>query len=313
MSSISYFISRVLQIIPTFLIVMVIIFLLVRALPGDPAIAMADAKATTEQLEQIRQRLGLNEPIWVQFGYFVKNTLTGNLGDSILLKAPVTEVIFERLPASGFLALYAVLFSLLIAGPLAFVAALNRNKWLDVTIRSVFQIGLSTPVFYIGLLLLTFLAAKMRWFPVGGYGVTFWEHMYHLLLPALTVALYTSAIIMRNLRSSVIEVMDAEYVQFARAKGLPEHVILGRHILRNALISTVTLLGLSIGNLMSGTLVTETVFAVPGVGRLMLDAIFARDYPLIQGLTLTFAVLVSIIFLLTDMVQAMLDPRLRVS
>ncbi len=137
--------------------------------------------------------------------------------------------------------------------------------------------------------------------------------MYHLLLPALTVALYTSAIIMRNLRSSVIEVVDAEYVQFARAKGLPERIILGRHVLRNALISTVTLLGLSIGNLMSGTLVTETVFAVPGVGRLMLDAIFARDYPLIQGLTLTFAVLVSIIFLLTDLIQAWLDPRLRVA
>ncbi|WP_424984275.1 ABC transporter permease [Maritalea sp. S77] len=313
MSTISYFFSRLLQIIPTFLIVMVIIFLLVRALPGDPAIAMADAKATAEQLEQIRQRLGLDQPLWVQFGIFVKNVFTGNLGDSILLKAPVTQVIIERLPASGFLTLYAVLFSLLIAGPLAFVAALNRNSWVDTSIRSIFQVGLSTPVFYIGLLLLTFLAARMRWFPVGGYGTTFLEHMYHLLLPALTVALYTSAIIMRNLRSSVIEVVDAEYVQFARAKGLPERIILGRHVLRNALISTVTLLGLSIGNLMSGTLVTETVFAVPGVGRLMLDAIFARDYPLIQGLTLTFAVLVSIIFLLTDMIQAWLDPRLRVA
>ncbi len=148
MSSLSYFLSRLLQIIPTFLIVMVIIFLLVRALPGDPAIAMADAKATAEQLEQIRERLGLKEPIWVQFAYFVKNVFTGNLGDSILMKAPVTEVILERLPASGFLALYAVLFSLLIAGPLAFVAALNRNGWIDVGIRSVFQIGLSTPVFF---------------------------------------------------------------------------------------------------------------------------------------------------------------------
>lgn len=313
MSSISYFFSRLLQIIPTFLIVMVIIFLLVRALPGDPAIAMADAKATSAQLDQIRERLGLDQPIWVQFAFFVKNVFTGNLGNSILLKAPVTEVILERLPTSGFLALYAVVFSLAIAGPLAFVAALNRNGWIDVGIRSLFQIGLSTPVFYIGLLLLTFLAAQLRWFPVGGYGTNFFEHMYHLALPALTVALYTSAIIMRNLRSAVIEVVDAEYVQFARAKGLPEHVILGRHVLRNALISTVTLLGLSIGNLMSGTLVTETVFAVPGVGRLMLDAIFARDYPLIQGLTLTFAILVSMIFLLTDMVQAMLDPRLRVA
>ena len=292
---------------------MVIIFLLVRLLPGDPAIAMADAKATEAQLELLREKLGLNEPLWTQFYFFVRNVSTGDLGQSILLKAPVMTVILERLPVTVFLTLYAVLFSLIIAGPLAAVAALNKNKRADIIIRGVFQIGLSTPVFYIGLLLLTFLAAFLRWFPVGGYGQTFWEHMYHLLLPALTVALYTSAIIMRNLRSSIIEVIDAEYVQFARAKGLSEGVILGRHVLRNALVSTVTLLGLSIGNLMSGTLVTETVFAVPGVGRLMLDAIFARDYPLIQGLTLTFAVLVSIVFLLTDLIQSWLDPRLRPS
>ncbi len=313
MSSLSYLVSRLLQIIPTFLLVMVVIFLLVRMLPGDPAIAMADAKATEAQLELIRQKLGLNEPLVMQFLYFVRNTLTGDMGTSILLKAPVSEVILERIPVTAFLTVYAVCLSVLIAGPLAFVAALNKNGSLDIAIRSGFQVGLSTPVFYIGLLLLTFLAAGLRLFPVGGYGATFLQHLHHLMLPALTVALYTSAIIMRNLRSAVIEVLDAEYVQFARSKGLSRSVILGRHVLRNALISTVTLLGLSIGNLMSGTLVTETVFAVPGLGRLMLEAIFARDYPLIQGLTLTFAVMVSLVFLLTDMVQAWLDPRLRLS
>ncbi|KLN59517.1 ABC transporter permease [Kiloniella spongiae] len=313
MSSITYLLSRLLQMIPTFFLVMIIIFLLVRLLPGDPAIAMAEAKATEAQIEILRERMGLNEPLWTQFFIFVRNVLTGDLGQSILLKAPVATVIIERLPVTAFLTIYAVLFSIIIAGPLAAIAALNKNKRADILIRGVFQIGLSTPVFYIGLLLLTFLAAFLRWFPVGGYGQTFWEHMYHLLLPALTVALYTSAIIMRNLRSSIIEVIDAEYVQFARAKGLSEGLILWRHVLRNALVSTVTLLGLSIGNLMSGTLVTETVFAVPGVGRLMLEAIFARDYPLIQGLTLTFAVLVSIVFLLTDMIQSWLDPRLRPS
>ncbi|GHB42779.1 peptide ABC transporter permease [Pseudovibrio japonicus] len=313
MSSLSYLVSRLLQIIPTFLLVMVVIFLLVRMLPGDPAIAMADAKATEAQLELIRQKLGLNEPFFMQFFYFVKNTLSGDMGTSILLKAPVLDVIIERIPVTAFLTLYAVGLSILIAGPLAFVAALNKNGMLDIAIRSSFQVGLSTPVFYIGLLLLTFLAASLRLFPVGGYGTTFLEHLHHLMLPALTVALYTSAIIMRNLRSAVIEVLDAEYVQFARSKGLSRSVVLGRHVLRNALISTVTLLGLSIGALMSGTLVTETVFAVPGLGRLMLEAIFARDYPLIQGLTLTFAVMVSLVFLFTDMVQAWLDPRLRLS
>ncbi len=313
MSSLSYLVSRLMQIIPTFLLVMVVIFLLVRMLPGDPAIAMADAKATEAQLELIRQKLGLNEPLVMQFLYFVKNTLSGDMGTSILLKAPVLEVIAERIPVTAFLTLYAVCLSILIAGPLAFVAALNKNGGLDIAIRTGFQIGLSTPVFYIGLLLLTFLAASLGLFPVGGYGATFLQRLHHLILPALTVALYTSAIIMRNLRSAVIEVLDADYVQFARSKGLSRSVILGRHVLRNAMISTVTLLGLSIGALMSGTLVTETVFAVPGLGRLMLEAIFARDYPLIQGLTLTFAVMVSLVFLFTDMVQAWLDPRLRLS
>ncbi len=313
MAILFYILKRLALMVPTFFLVMVIIFLLVRFLPGDPAIALAGDRASDADLAAIRDRLGLNEPMLVQFWLFLKNVLHGDLGRSIMMRAPVTEVVFARLPTTLFLAVYAVALSLLIAGPLAFVAALNRGRWIDSTIRSLFQVGLSMPVFYIGLVLLTFLAAQARWFPVGGYGAGLLDHLYHLFLPSMTVALYTSAIIMRNLRAAIIEVLDAEYVQFARAKGLPDRLILGRHVLRNALISTVTLLGLSIGNLMSGTLVTETVFAVPGLGRLMLEAIFARDYPLIQGLTLTFAVLVSLVFLLTDLFQSSLDPRMRLS
>jgi len=311
MSSLSYILKRLLMMVPTFFLVMVIIFLLVRLLPGDPAIAMAGDRASDADIQAIRERLGLTEPMLVQFWLFLSNTLQGDLGRSILMRTDVLDVIADRLPITVFLTVYSVVLSLLIAGPLAFVAALNRGRWPDAVIRTVFQIGLSMPVFYIGLVLLTFLAAQMRLFPVGGYGDTFGERLYHLFLPSVTVALYTSAIIMRNLRSAIIEVLDAEYVQFARAKGLPSRLVLGRHVLRNALISTVTLLGLSIGNLMSGTLVTETVFAVPGMGRLMLEAIFARDYPLIQGLTLTFAVLVSVVFLMTDLFQSRLDPRMR--
>ncbi|MEI2684823.1 MAG: ABC transporter permease [Cypionkella sp.] len=313
MISLRYIFTRLLWMIPTFFLVMIIIFFLVRLLPGDPAIAIAGDKASNAELDAIRQKLGLDRSLVTQFWFFFTSTLQGNLGQSILLKKPVLDAIMDRFPATLFLTIYTVLMSVCIAGPLAFVAALNRNRWPDTLIRSVFQIGLSMPVFYIGLLLMTFLGGYLRLFAVGGYGSNWQEHFSHLFLPAFTVALYTSAIIMRNLRSSVIEVLDAEYVQFARAKGLPSQVILGRHVLRNALISTVTLLGLSIGNLISGTLVTETVFAVPGVGRLMLEAIFARDYPLIQGLTLTFAVLVSVVFLLTDIFQSMLDPRMRLS
>jgi peptide/nickel transport system permease protein len=272
---------------------------------------MADAKATDAQLEIVRQSLGLDQPLPIQFAIFLRHTLSGNLGQSILMKQPVLDVIISRLPATAFLTIYSVALAMLIAGPLAFISAIKHDRPADLAIRSIFQVGLSSPVFYVGLVLLTVLAAKLRWFPVGGYGTSFLDRLYHLILPALTVAFYTSAIILRNLRASLIEVLDAEFVQFARAKGLSPRIILTRHVLRNALISTVTLLGLSIGNLMSGTLITETVFAVPGVGRLMLEAIFARDYPLIQGLTLVFCVIVSIVFLLTDMVQTWLDPRLR--
>lgn len=313
MAPLRYLLNRLLLLVPTFLLVMVIIFLLVRLLPGDPAIALLGDKASDAELAAFRERLGLNAPLATQFMLFVSSVLSGNLGSSLMLRAPVWDVILSRLPATIFLTVYSVSLAVLIAGPLAFVAALNRGRWPDTVIRAVFQVGLSMPVFYIGLLLLTFLAAQLRLFPVGGYGKGPADNLYHLFLPAMTVALYTSAILMRNLRAAIIEVLDAEYVQFARAKGLPLRLVLGRHVLRNALISTITLLGLSIGNLMSGTLVTETVFGVPGVGRLMLDAIFGRDYALIQGLTLTFAVLVTLVFLMTDLIQSWLDPRLRLS
>lgn len=303
--------TRLALMIPTFMLVMVIIFLLVRLLPGDPAIAMAGDRASDAELAALRERLGLDQPLIIQFWQFVTQTLSGHLGQSILMRAPVLSVIADRLPVTLALTVLAVGLSVIIAGPLAFVAALNRGRWPDAAIRGVFQVGLSMPVFYVGLILLTFLAARWRLFPVGGAGTGVTGQLYHLFLPAMAIALYTSAIILRNLRSAIIEVLDAEYVEFARAKGLPRGVVLGRHVLRNAMISTVTLLGLSIGNLMSGTLVTETVFAVPGLGRLMLEAIYARDYPLIQGLTLTFAILVSVVFLLTDLFQNWLDPRMR--
>jgi peptide/nickel transport system permease protein len=190
------------------------------------------------------------------------------------------------------------------------VSALKHDTPLDSTIRTGFQIGLSMPVFYIGIVLLTFFAAKLHWFPVGGFGQTFGEDLYHLFLPAVTLALSLSAVLMRNLRNSIIEVLTADYVDFARAKGLRNRLVLFRHVLRNALIPTVALFGLNIGTLLGGAVITETVFAIPGVGRLLIDSIYGRDYPVIQGLTLALALLVSLIFLVTDMVQAALDPRI---
>ena len=309
----SYILVRVLQVIPTFFVVMALVFVMVRLLPGDPTSAILGERATEELIARANKELGLDKPVIVQFGIFVQRFFQGDLGESINLKVPVFRLILERMPVTLFLTLYAAILAVALAVPLAFVAALRKDSLTDAVIRGVFQIGLSMPVFYIGLQLLTVLAARLRLFPVGGYGEGFWEHLRYLFLPALTLGFNLAAILMRNLRASILEVLQSEYVDFARAKGLPSSLILGRHVLRNAVISTVTLFGLNIGGLIGGAVITESVFAIPGVGRLMVESIFGRDYPVIQGLTLAFAVLVSLTFILTDVVHAQLDPRVEVA
>jgi peptide/nickel transport system permease protein len=306
----SFILRRLLQLIPTLIFILIVVFVLVRLLPGDPTSAILGDRALDADVERINRELGLDRSLPVQFWVFVKSMATGNLGNSISLKVPVADLIAQRLPITILLTFMAALIALVMAVPLAFLAALRRGRRTDAVIRGVFQVGLSMPVFYIGLLLLTVFGAKLGWFPVGGYGDGFVEHLHHLFLPAFTLALSLAAIVMRNLRAAIIGVVDADYVQFARAKGLAPRLILLRHVLRNALISTVALFGLSIGTLLGGAVITETVFAVPGAGRLMIDSIYGRDYPVIQGLTIALAVLVSVTLLLTDLLQAWLDPRI---
>ena len=300
---------RLAQIVPTFLMIGVAVFVLARLLPGDYVLTALGERASDEAITRLTAQLGLDQSIFVQFLAFADGVLHGKLGTSLAFRVPVTQLIAERLPVTATLTGLAVLIAIATAVPLAFVAALHANRWPDLLIRAVFQVGLSSPVFYIGLVLLTVFAAWLRWFPVGGYGDTVLEHLHHLLLPAVTLAFSFSAVIMRNLRASILEVLTAEYVDFARAKGLRARVVLLRHVLRNALIATVTLVGLHIGSLLGGAVITETVFAVPGVGRLMVESIFSRDYAVIQALTLVLALFVSLAFLLTDIVQMWLDPR----
>jgi peptide/nickel transport system permease protein len=296
--------------IPTVVFILVVTFVLIRLLPGDPASAMLGDRALDADVARINASLGLDKPVIIQFFYFVRRVFTGDLGNSISLKIPVVQLIAQRLPVTLMLIGMAAVIALLLAVPLAFVAALKREQAADTAIRGAFQVGLSMPVFYIGILLLTLFAANLKWFPVGGYGDTIGSKLYHLFLPALTLALSFAAVLMRNLRAAIIGVVNAEYVDFARSKGLRSRIILFRHVLRNALISTITLFGLQIGSLLGGGVITETVFAVPGAGRLMIDSIYGRDYPVLQGLTIALAVLVSLTFLLTDIVQAWLDPRI---
>jgi peptide/nickel transport system permease protein len=219
-------------------------------------------------------------------------------------------LIVDRLPNTLLLTGMAAMLAVLTAVPLALLAALRQGGWTDAMVRGFSQLSLSMPVFYVGLILLITLAAGLRWFPVGGIGGSFMEDLFYLFLPALTLALSLSAILLRNLRSSLIEVLHAEFVSFATAKGLRRRVVLGRHVLRNASISTVTLLGLNVSSLVGGAVITETVFGIPGVGRLMIDSIFSRDYAVVQGLTMVLCVLVSVVFLAVDALQALLDPRI---
>jgi peptide/nickel transport system permease protein len=302
--------ARLLQIVPTFLLIGLAVFVLARLLPGNAVEAMLGDRGTNAAVARMTHQLGLDQSIGVQLLAFLGAAVHGNFGDSLAYHIPVSRLIMERLPVTLMLTGLAVLFAMLLALPLAFVAALNANRWPDLVIRGIFQVGLSSPIFYVGLVLLTVFAAWWQIFPVGGYGDTFADRIYHLFLPALTLALSLAAILLRNLRASILEVLHAEYVDFARAKGLRARTVLARHVLRNALIATVTLVGLQIGSLLGGAVITETVFAVPGVGRLMVDSIFARDYPVIQALTLSLAVLVCLAFLITDIVQMYLDPRI---
>ena len=302
-------VHRVAQIVATVLLVAVLMFTLMHMLPGDPAQVMLGDRGSTAAIAQLHHDLGLDRSIPVQFWEFLRRIATLNLGESVTMRIPVTVLIAERLPITLLLTALAALLALLIAVPLAFVAALRHGGLADAVIRGVSQLSLSMPVFYIGLILLITLAAGLRWFPVGGIGSGFAQDVYYLFLPGLTLALSLSAILLRNLRSALIEVLHAEYVGFATAKGLRRRVVLGRHVLRNASISTVTLLGLNISSLVGGAVITETVFGIPGAGRLMVESIFSRDYAVVQGLSMVLCVLVSVVFLAVDALQALLDPR----
>lgn len=309
MSLLTILARRVLQIAATVVLVALLIFALMHLLPGDPVLILLGEKASDASIDRMRHTLGLDRGILVQILEFLKRTAMLQFGDSISMRTPVVALILDRLPVTLMLTGMAVVLALLIAVPLAFISAVRQGGIFDAAIRVVSQVSLSMPVFYIGLILLITLAAGLRWFPVGGIGGSFVQDLYYLFLPALTLALSLSAILLRNLREALIEVLNADYVSFATAKGLMRRTVLGRHVLRNAWISTITLLGLHIGSLVGGAVITETVFAVPGVGRLMIDSIFARDYAVVQALTMVLAVMVSIVFLAVDALQPVLDPR----
>ena len=244
-----------------------------------------------------------------QYWLFISGLVRGQLGTSLMFKQPVSEMVLSRVPITVGLAVYAMALAGVITFVFGLLAAVNKGRWLDQVIRVVFLLILTTPNFWFGILLILTLSLALKWFPVAGFGATFQEHLWYLFLPSLTLALQLASVLIRNLRSQVILTMRSDFVRTAHAKGLTERVVLLRHVLRNALLSTVTLFGLQFGFLVGGALVIETVFAVPGIGQLLFTSITSRDYPVVQAITVVSAVLVIVVNLMVDLSYSFLDPR----
>jgi len=308
----AYVARRLLHLVPVALGVTILVFFMIHLVPGDPARTMLGVHATPDKVAALHKEWGLDESLPQQYVKFMQRLFHGDFGNSLFYHVPARELIVDRLPVTLWLIGYGTGLSILIALPLAAIAASKRDAMRDQVVRVVPLIGLGFPSFWVGImLLLAFALNAGRFFPVGGYGTGFAGHVRSMFLPALTVAIAISPILIRSLRASLLNVLESDYITTARAKGLPERRVLMHHAMRNAVISTVTVLGVNIGYLVGGTLVIEQVYALPGVGQLMINSIFQRDFPVVQGVTLVFAVLVVLVYLLTDVVHALLAPRVR--
>jgi len=307
-----YVVRRLLQLVPIALGVTILVFFLIHLVPGDPARTILGNQATTARVALLRHAWGLDRPLPVQYFKFMGRLFRGDLGTSLFYSVGAGRLVLERLPVTLWLIGFGALLAVVIAVPLSALAATYRDRLPDHVVRAVPLFGLGFPPFWLGIvLLLTFALNLGRLFPVGGYGHGFTGHLHSMFLPALTVALGIAPILIRSLRAGLLEVLESDYVTTARSKGLSERRVLVRHALRNAIVSTVCVLGVNIGFLVGGTLVIEQVYAVPGIGQLMINSIFQRDFPVVQAVTLVFSVMVVLVYLATDVAHALLDPRVR--
>ncbi len=310
-----YIFRRLLATIPVMGVVALFVFLMLRLTPGDPAAVIAGDYATAEDVARIREQLGLNEPIVVQFTKWITGLLQGDLGISIFTNLPVTTLIAQRLEPTIMLTLTTILFTIAVAVPLGTLAAWKSGSLIDRSVMLFSVGGFSIPVFVLGYILIYILAIQLQVLPVQGYKSMFtdgvWAFTRHMILPTVTLSVIFIALIARMTRASVMEVLEEDYVRTARAKGQSEFRVLLRHALRNAAVPVVTVIGLGIALLIGGVVVTESVYNIPGLGRLVLDAILARDYPIIQGLILFFSFIYILINLIIDLLYTVLDPRIR--
>ncbi len=328
-------IERILIMIPIVIGVAVIVFLFMRLMPGDPVdIMMGQGGAVSEgEMEQLREEFNLDKPLYVQLGLFLENLVKGDLGNSYVQKKPVIEIIGKRLPATFELALGGLIVSLLISFPVGIICAVKKNTWIDRLSMSGAFLGISMPGFWLGIVLLLLFSVKMQWLPVQGriaHSISlqeitgmyvldslltgnreaFLSSLRHLILPSITLGAPMAAVVARVLRSSMLETLQADYATLARAKGASENLVVLKHALRNALIPTITVVGLQIGVLLGGNMIIETVFGWPGLGRTVVSAIFDRDFPLVQGAVMIYAFIYVVTNLIVDILYTYLDPKI---
>jgi len=304
-SFLQYIVQRLMGAAVALIGISLIIFLLVRLLPGDPARVIAGLLASEEDVQRIRVRMGLDQPLPVQYGIFFGRLIRGDLGTSARTQEPVLKEIMARLPATMKLAAISMTIASVLGVVGGVLAAYRRNSALDFVISTVTLFGISMPVYWMGLMLIVLFAVRLHWLPAAGS-----EKPTSYIMPSLTLAAFSVALVARMTRSSMLEVLGEDYVRTARAKGLRERVVILRHALQNALIPVVTVIGLQLGALLGGAVLTQTVFGWPGMGQLLVDSIFARDYPMIQGIVLVFSFLFILVNLLVDVLYAYIDPRI---
>ena len=309
-----YLLRRVLAAIPVMGVVALFVFLLLRLTPGDPAAILAGDNATPEQLERIRVSLGLHEPIYIQFFTWINQLLHGDLGVSLISNVPVLQMIGQRLEPSISIAISTIILAILIAVPLGVIAAWKHGTWIDRFVMGLSVLGFSVPVFVIGYVLIQLFAIDLRWLPVQGFksiAAGLGPYLERLVLPTLTLSFIYVALIARMTRAAMLDVLGEDYIRTARAKGIAEMAVLLRHGLRNAAVPVITVIGTGFALLISGVVVTESVFILPGIGRLTVDAVLARDYPGIQAMILVTSLVYVTINLLIDVAYTLLDPRIR--
>jgi peptide/nickel transport system permease protein len=286
---------------------------MIHLIPGDPAETILGIHATPQKIALLHHQWGLDRSLAAQYWLFLDRLLHFNLGTSLIYGTGASTLIWQRLPVTLWLIVYATVLAIVISVPLAMIAATRKDAMRDHAVRAVPLIGLGMPQFWLGFLLIYGFSIKLHWFPVSGYGTGFFGHLRSMFLPSLTVALALAPVVIRSLRASMLNVLGAEYVTTARSKGVPGRRLFGRHVLRNAVIPAITVLGINIGFLIGGTVIIENVFAIPGLGQLMINSIFQRDFTVVQGVTLVFAIMVILLNLLADVAYAALDPRVRFS